>query len=434
MSTSTPAGFHGWQRRTVLFLAGQTVSLFGSSLVQYAIIWHITLSTSSGVMMTIATLCGFLPQIAISLFAGVWADRYNRRFLIMGADAGIALATLVLALLFLSGYREIWLLFLILGLRSIGSGIQTPAVTAFIPQIVPPDRLMRVNGVNGSVQSLVMLLAPAASAPLLKYASLESIFFIDVITAAAAIVILLCLKVPPHHRALQKIRGGYFTDLKNGITYAARHRFIRALMAVYAVLMFLVTPAAMLTPLMITRTFGDEVWFLTFNEIAFGAGAMAGGVLIAWKGGFRNRMYTIALAGVCFGVATLFMGLSPLFAVYLAADFAAGICLPFFNSPATVLLQEKVEGDMQGRIFSLLQIISSAAVPLGMALFGPLADAVPVQWLLIGTGALIGLLSLTITRNRVLREGGLPSEAPPAQEAVMAKAPSPAAADEPADQ
>ena len=103
-----------WKQTTARFLTAQTISLFGSSLVQYAIVWYITLSTSSGRMLTISTICGFAPQIIISLFAGVWIDRYDRKKLIMVSDAVIALATLALAAAFLSGCREIRLLFIVL--------------------------------------------------------------------------------------------------------------------------------------------------------------------------------------------------------------------------------------------------------------------------------------------------------------------------------
>ncbi|HEY4692072.1 MAG TPA: MFS transporter, partial [Bellilinea sp.] len=113
-----------WKKKTALFLSSQSLSMFGSMLVQYAIIWHVTLTTQSGSMLTVATLVGFLPQLVISLFAGVWADRHNRKFLIIAADALTAVSTLVLAFFFLFGYQEIWLIFVVSGIRSIGAGIQ----------------------------------------------------------------------------------------------------------------------------------------------------------------------------------------------------------------------------------------------------------------------------------------------------------------------
>ncbi len=169
-----------WKKNIVLFLASQTLSLFGSALVQYAIMWYITLSTQSGVMMTISIICGFLPTFFLSPFAGVWADRYNRKLLIIFADSVIALSTLVLAVLFYLGYDAIWLLFLMSAIRSLGAGVQIPAVNAYIPQIVPQDKLIKVNATNGTIQAMVMLISPMISGALLTVASLESIFIIDV--------------------------------------------------------------------------------------------------------------------------------------------------------------------------------------------------------------------------------------------------------------
>ncbi|MBC7960562.1 MAG: MFS transporter, partial [Vallitaleaceae bacterium] len=218
--------FVHWKRKTALFITGQTISLFGSSLVQFAIIWYITLRTQSGMMMTISTICGFLPQLIISLFSGVWADRYNRRVLIMLADGLISSATLVLAILFLLGHDAIWLLFLVSGIRSIGAGIQSPAVQALLPQIVPVDKLMRVNGINGSIGSFIMLLSPIASGAILTIMTVETAFFIDVVTAAMAITIMFFLKIPPHKKAAEKQSGGYFDDLKEGFKYVKQNDFI----------------------------------------------------------------------------------------------------------------------------------------------------------------------------------------------------------------
>ena len=156
-----------WKKRIILFLTSQTVSLLGSSLTQYAIIWYVTLTTSSGLMLTISTLVTFIPQVLISLFAGVWADRYNRKHLIICADALVALSTLGLAFSFFVGYRELWIIFLVSAIRSVGTGIQTPTVNALIPQITPKSMLMRVTGFNGSLQNMTMIVAPAVSGALL---------------------------------------------------------------------------------------------------------------------------------------------------------------------------------------------------------------------------------------------------------------------------
>lgn len=122
-----------WQKNTILFLASQTISLFGSTLVQHAITWYITLRTQSGMMMTIAIICGFLPTFLLSPFAGVWADRYHRKTLIVLSDSLIAMATLVLAILFWIGYDAIWLLFAASAVRARVFGVMGMIATSMMP-------------------------------------------------------------------------------------------------------------------------------------------------------------------------------------------------------------------------------------------------------------------------------------------------------------
>ena len=137
-----------WKRQITAFLAGQTITLFGSMLVQFAITWYIARETSSGLYVTLSVLCSFGPQILLSIFSGVWADRYNKKMLIILSDGGIALATLILAILMARGASGIWLLFIFSAVRSAGSGIQMPAIQAILPQLVPKDKLMRIKKVK----------------------------------------------------------------------------------------------------------------------------------------------------------------------------------------------------------------------------------------------------------------------------------------------
>lgn len=400
---------NNWKRNIVLFLSSQTISLFGSSLVQYAIMWHITLTTQSGIMMTLFILCGFIPTFILSPFAGVWADRFNRKWLIVLSDGMIATATLILAVVYLLGYEAIWLLFAMAAIRALGTGVQTPAVGAILPQIVPQDKLTKINGINGTLQAVIMFVSPMVSAALLTKASLVSIFFIDVITAAIAILnLLLFFHIPAHEKASEKQATGYFSDLKEGLLYIKNHPFLNIFFLFFAVLFVLMAPAAFLTPLQVTRSFGDDVWRLTAIEIAFSIGMMAGGGLIASWGGFTNKIRTIMLAGLVMGGCTLALGVVPVFWSYLVFMAIFGIAMPMFNTPSMVLLQEKVDENFMGRVFGVLGMISTSMMPIGMLIFGPLADIVRIEWLLAGTGFLLMLLAVLLGRNQVLLAAGRP--------------------------
>lgn len=393
------ANYEGWQKKTALFLASQSLSLFGSMLVQYAIIWHITLTTQSGGILTLATLASFLPQIVISLFSGVWADRYNRKLLIIASDLLTAASTLALAIFFLAGYRELWLIYLVSGIRSVGAGIQMPAVGALLPQIVPMDRLMRVNSINSTIQPIIMITAPVVSGALLTLAQLEHIFFVDVITALLAVGLLLLLATPPLPRDVTDEPTGYLDDLKAGLVYIRHNQVVMSLFVFFALTFFLVTPAAFLTPLLVARSYGEEVWRLTANEVAFFGGSIAGGAVMAAWGGFKNRFRTIGLACIIWAALFAGLGLSPAFIVYLVLMVLAGVPMPFMNASTTTLLQEVVQPDMQGRVFGVHMLIMNIVMPAGMLVFGPLADRVSIELLLLVTGLFMALPGLWLFFN-----------------------------------
>lgn len=390
---------NNWKHNIVNFLIAQTVSLFGSSIVQYAAIWFITLTTSSGIMLTFSTICGFLPQILISLFAGVWIDRYDRKKIIMLSDAMIAFSTLVLALFFVSGFKNIWLIIIVLAIRSAGSGIQTPAVQSVIPQIVPEDNLMRINGIYSSISSIIMFLSPAISAFVLSIASFEAVLFIDIITAIIGISITATVSIKQINRSLQQT---HIKEIKKSILYLKDHLFVKRSIFYQFVISFLITPSAFLTPLLVSRTFGSEVWYLSLTEMTYSLGMILGGILISYWGGFKKRIHTTILATLLYGTLMIAFGLTHIFIIYLIINTLIGITAPCYSTPLTVLIQENVEEDMLGRIFSFMQIAGSSAFPLGMILFGPLADIVPIQVLLLVCGTLVVVIAIYVKLTHYL--------------------------------
>ena len=398
----------GWSRKFAIFIASQSISLFGSSLVQFAILWYITLETNSGLMMALSIIFGFLPTFFLSPFAGVLADRFDRKKLIMLSDLGIALATLVLFVVFRLGYHGVWLLFLISALRSIGTSIQSPAVSAFLPQIVPEGQLMRANGLLASFQSAIALISPMVSGALMSFWPIEFIFLIDVVTCIIAVLILLFLKVAPHAKALEKQTVSYWQDLRLGFAYIREHAYVKSLFLFFALFFVLVSPAAFLTPLQVARSFGEDVWRLTAIEVAFSSGMLLGGLLMSTWGGLKNRMQTMILSLYLIGINQVLLGVVPSFWIYVAVMVVVGITLPVFNTPAMTLLQEKVDEAFLGRVFGVLSMISSGVMPLAILVLGPLADRISIDWQLIVTGILLVIQGFFLQKNRLLVQESLP--------------------------
>ena len=393
-----------WKRQAMLFLISQCITLFGSTLVQMAIVWYVTIQTSSGVWVAAFTVCSYLPQFLISFVAGVWADRHSRKKLIIGADSLIALVTFLMVLVIPHITDKTVVLggLLVMSvIRSFGAGIQTPAVNAVIPQLVPEDQIMRFNGINATMQSVVQFAAPAAAGVLLTINTLSSTLIIDTATAIVGIGLLSAVIIPK--QAIQNKETSVFIDMKIGIKYTLSDKLIGKVLTVYGLFIFLCVPAGFLSQLFVSRVYGETYWYLTAVELAGFIGMVAGGILMSIWGGFKSRVTTMSVGLIAFGSLAIGMGLSKQFALYLTLMIIYGVAITMVQTATTTLIQEKAEMSMQGRVFGLLGAMYSGFLPVGMAIFGPMADEISLQWIMIGSGIALIALSIFVGTNKEMR-------------------------------
>ena len=393
-----------WKSQAMLFLISQCITLFGSTLVQMAIVWYVTIQTSSGVWVAAFTVCSYLPQFLISFVAGVWADRHSRKKLIIGADSLIALVTflMVLAIPHITDKTVVLGGLLVMSvIRSFGAGIQTPAVNAVIPQLVPEDQIMRFNGINATMQSVVQFAAPAAAGILLTMNTLSSTLIIDTATAIVGIGLLSAVIIPK--QAIQNKGTSVFLDMKIGIKYTLSDKLIGKVLTVYGLFIFLCVPAGFLSQLFVSRVYGETYWYLTAVELAGFIGMVAGGILMSIWGGFKSRVTTMSVGLIAFGSLAIGMGLSKQFALYLTLMIIYGVAITMVQTATTTLIQEKAEISMQGRVFGLLGAMYSGFLPVGMAIFGPMADEISLKWIMIGSGIALIALSIFVGTNKEMR-------------------------------
>lgn len=384
----------GWQKRILLFLTSQCITLFGSTLVQMSLVWYATMQTSSGTWVATFTVCSYLPQFLISFLGGVWADRYHRKKLIIGADLLIAVATFIMVLAIPQISSESTLLggLLVMSIiRSLGAGIQMPAVNAVIPQLVPEDQFMRYNGIYVTMQSIVNFVAPAAAGVFFTISTLRMTLMIDIITAVLGTGLLSCLTLPKQNTSVEKASA--VSDMELGMKYAFSDRLIGKLLIIYGLFTFFCVPAGYLAGLLVRRVFGDTYWHLTAVEVVGFLGMMAGGVIMSTWSGVKNRGKTLAGGLFVFGSLAIGMGISNNFILYLALMVCYGIALTVVQTVITTILQEKTDICMQGRVFGLLGTMYAGFLPIGMAMFGPLADILPLQWIMIGSGIALMVIS-----------------------------------------
>ena len=388
-----------WKKKAVAFITSQAVSLFGSSIVQMAIVWYVTMQTSSGIWLTILTLSSFLPQMIISPFAGVWADRYNKKKIIILADVLIATSTLILAIfLQINNLANTSLIAIVVVsiIRSIGTGIQTPTVNSMIPLLVPEDKLMKFNGVNSSIQSVIQFASPLVAGGILVLGSISNILFIDVITAVIGVSILSFIKI--EQKSVQKIeeKASTINEIKEGIRFSISDKLIGKLLLIYGIFIFLSVPSSFMSSLIITRNFGQDYMYLSICETIGFVGMFLGGLLLGTWGGFKNRNKTLTLGMILYSIFAIGLGLVTQYWMFVAIIFIISFSIPIIQTTTMTMLQEKVQIEMQGRIFSLLNAIFSGLMPLGMILFGVLADIVSINYLIIPAGAILLLIGIGI--------------------------------------
>jgi len=219
-----------WEKNIAILIICQAISLFGSYVVQFAIMWYVILETKSGSYTTIYIICGFLPTFLLSPFAGVWVDRFDRKRLVILADGLVAICIAFLAFLFITGYVSIWLVFAAAGIKAMGTAVQMPCVGAIIPDLVPQEKLIRINGINMTMMSIIALFSPMASGALLGITSIGFIFLVNVITAFIAIIILIFFfKLPPKAKAEENDEKKYLAELKQGFSYIRSQKYLQNL-------------------------------------------------------------------------------------------------------------------------------------------------------------------------------------------------------------
>ncbi|WP_244282170.1 MFS transporter [Maledivibacter halophilus] len=372
-------------------MTSQGVSLLGSTIVSFAVMWYITLKTGSGIAVAGVAITTYLPQALIMLFGGVMADRYPPKKIVMLADSAVAFSTLVLAILFLIGIDGIGWIFFFNSLRSLGSGIQMPAIKSMLPILVPEKELMRANSIYTSIWCVIQLISPGISGIIMSFMSMSGVFFIDVITAAIGILLLSTISMPARQNSVDNYKA--IEELKSGVRYILSNSSLKNSILFYSAFSFLVVPASQLTPLLASQTFGDEIWILSAIETAFSIGALLVSLFLSYKKLSTESFKLIGFSSMLFGLVMILLIPSKNIILFVMLMFMMGIGSPLYYTPLTTHIQEITEESYLGRTFSFVDLFSSLAIPFGMIIYGPLSNlSIAIPFLI--PGVLLILLGL----------------------------------------
>lgn len=393
---------NNWKKKFIIIWSGQLFSILSSSIAQFAIVLWISLETGSAEVLSLATIAALLPQVVLGPFAGVFVDRWSRKWTMILADSFVALCSAAIALLFYLDVIEIWQIYLLLMLRSIGSAFHAPAMKSSIPLLAPEKELTRIASINQTIQALCNICGPVLGAALIVSTNMSVVMLLDVVGAAIACTSLLFVFIPNPEKTETETTNNVLRDMKDGFIAIRSNRGLKWVMVTEILITFFIMPVVALIPLMTLKNFSGTAYQVSLIELLFGSGALVGGILLGiWNPRVR-KVVMINLSYVIVGVSIFITGLLPpsAFIIYAIMAVVQGISMPFYSGPFTALLQTQIEISFLGRVFSLFDSISLLPSILGLLATGFIADAIGIANVFVICGIAIvmtGLLAFFIS-------------------------------------
>jgi DHA3 family macrolide efflux protein-like MFS transporter len=284
-----------WRLRFWSIWAGQALSLVGSALTQFVLLWWITLNVGTTAALATAGMMALLPQALLGPLGGILADRFSRRAIMIVADTISAACMLVIIWLFQSDQVQLWHLYTMMFIRSSMQAFQSPAAAASTAMLVPEAWLGRVAGLNQMLQGVMTIAAAPLGALLLAFMPFEGALAVDVVTALLGIVPLLLFAIPQPRRA-DAAHASFLSDFVGGARVVLHNRGLLLLYGLVTLVVLTVMPTFVLTPLLVKEHFGGGVNEVALMEGLAGVGIIAGGALIAAVPIFRRRIVTILVS------------------------------------------------------------------------------------------------------------------------------------------
>ncbi|HYE83832.1 MAG TPA: MFS transporter [Clostridia bacterium] len=391
-----------WKKVFFTIWIGQAFSLIGSSAAQFAIIWWLTVQTGSAMVLAIASIVAFLPQAVIGPFAGVYVDRHSRKTIMIAADLLVASASGVLAASFIFGEPQIWLVYLILFIRAIGSCFHSPAMQAAMPMLVPESELTKVAGWNQLVVSVTAMAGPVLGTMLMTAFSIPAVMAVDIIGAVIAALTVAAVSIPNPEKS--EAGQHILKDMLAGINIIKENKPLRIMTIPMMIFVFVYLPVNALFPLMVSIHFKGGAWHASIVEFVFASGLLISSLILGIWGGAKNKPLMVSGSIGILGILLAVSGVLPEqgFPVFVILCGIMGVSGNLISVPYTSFIQETVPPEALGRVFAILGSMMSFATPIGLFIAGPLAEVIGVaQWFLI-SGLLIflaGFIGLILSRK-----------------------------------
>lgn len=378
------------QHRNISLLWGaQIVSSAGDAIYQIALLWLVLDITGSSTITGLVAMAAFLPAMLFGLYAGVIADKYNRKLIMILSDLSQALTVIVIPILLYFDYDNILLIGFFAFIRASFSTFFPPALNALVPMITSKDRLVKVNSVLATSGQLAYLIGPLAAGLILSVVSIPYLFVIDSVSFLIAILILLFIVLPPKTKLPDK-QFGSVKELFSGIQYAAKHKPLGTLFILTIINNFFIMGPAFVGMLILVKdTLGGTASQYAFVQSGLALGMLIGSVFV-YRIGNRINIGKLLLIGMILDGVTyslMYFAGSVNYVLIFIVIHALGI--PMITISRTAIIQRHSPNEYHGRLFSLVHLSVVGVTALSAAVVGIAANYIDIKiiFLFIGIGA-----------------------------------------------
>ncbi len=404
--------FNGMSSFIIVWI-GQFFSVLGTRMTDFALALWAYETTGQVTALALIEFFSLGATVLFSPLAGAFADRKNRKTILILSDLGSGISTFVIVVLLITGNLQVWHIYILRTFSGAFSAFQGPAFSASITLMVPKEQYTRASSLQSLSRSSSGILAPIIAGGLVSLIGLSGIIFIDFVTFIFAVGTLFVVFIPQPPVTAPKEgekKNSLWQDALFGFRYIFQRTGLAGLLTLSAIFNFIATLAyIVLIPLILARTDSNEALLGTI--LASGAlGSVVGGIVLsAWGGPKTHKVRFVVFCLTSVSILGYgLMGVSQNIFMWSFANFLIGFGVPMVSAPLQSIWQSKVEPNVQGRVFATRYMLAVVTAPIAIALAGPLADYIfepmmtqegllsPLFGKLVGTGAGAGIALLLV--------------------------------------
>jgi DHA3 family macrolide efflux protein-like MFS transporter len=390
-------------RNYMQFFIGQLISMLGSNILSFVMIWWVTVNYENPIYLSLIYFFAVGTRVIVNPIGGVFADRWNRKKIIIVADSLIVLCSLCFFIImtFQSSMGEmttLWLIIVVVFFSAIIGAFQGPAVFSIIPLMIPKEKLSRVNGLRFVLFGAITIIGPAVGAILYDLWPINYIILIDVLTWALALTPLILLKIPPTPRE-EKLKPAekkpsFLTEFREGLRYMRKIKGLLALALIATFINGFEQPLFTLRPAFIKYLHEGSATDLAIVVAAGQAAMFTSGLFLTIKKEWKKHTVILMIALYIQIAGILLQSLAPVGMIWFIAMGAAvtSLTFPFTNVMIQTIFQIVIAPDKQGRVGSIVGSIASAITPVAMLVSGPIANAIGYVPLFVGSISIGGVI------------------------------------------